>query len=418
MTLRKTVALALLASLTVLAVQAWGASRPPQPPGSTRVAEGHIPAVCTKAQGAAGAPSEASFLGVAYSARLKQWLSVPICYPRWGNLYASPSQVVKAGGEVTITAVPSEGSNSGTYAVETKSITWQFPGRRVRGCRSKDLTCTVVLAKKATSAWQWGEFHVSMPRTFFIDSPGSNCAGQHLCAGFATNAWAWAGVPPRGTFVMSGRVKTGCEKCHTVKGLEGVKVKAAGKRSESATTGPDGEYSMAVDDGRYVVTPSLADFAFAPRTRTVRVKGAAVSNVDFRTCTPPAAIRALRGPQTHWKGKTSCDDFDVYFTPNTDRPDGVNVTWIGSPAAPCGVTGAGSVNGQGGSVNPDGTFDIKIDIKRGTGVTITGDINGTVAFDAKKNATAITITSAHANIFKDAASCTMDFTAAPLKLAK
>ena len=90
-------------------------------------------------------------------------------------------------------------SNSAQYAPETKSISWTFPGQRVSGCGNADLTCTVVLTQRATAEWQWGEFHVMMPRVFFVDSPGSNCAGQHLCAGFATNAWSFVGVPPSGT---------------------------------------------------------------------------------------------------------------------------------------------------------------------------------------------------------------------------
>ncbi len=52
---------------------------------------------------------------------------------------------------------------------------------------------------KAAKEWQWGLFHVTMPRTFFIDSPGEFCAGQHACAGVATNAWSFAGVAPAGT---------------------------------------------------------------------------------------------------------------------------------------------------------------------------------------------------------------------------
>ena len=87
----------------------------------------------------------------------------------------------------------------GAVRAETNSISWTFPGQRVSGCGNADLTCTVILAKRASAEWQWGEFHVTMPRVFFVDSPGSNCAGQHLCAGFATNAWSFVGVPPSGT---------------------------------------------------------------------------------------------------------------------------------------------------------------------------------------------------------------------------
>ena len=105
------------------------------------------------------------------------------------------ADITRSGGKVTMTAVPDQGSNSAEYAPQTKSITWSYPGRRVSGCGPADLSCTVVAAAKATTEWQWGLFHVTMPRTFFINSRGSNCAGQVICAGFATNAWAFAGVP-------------------------------------------------------------------------------------------------------------------------------------------------------------------------------------------------------------------------------
>jgi hypothetical protein len=54
----------------------------------------------------------------------------------------------------------------------------------------------------ATTAWQWFEFKVSMPRIFYVDSPGSNCAGQHLCAGFTTYAWSVVGVAPKQTLQL------------------------------------------------------------------------------------------------------------------------------------------------------------------------------------------------------------------------
>jgi hypothetical protein len=54
----------------------------------------------------------------------------------------------------------------------------------------------VIPTKVASTEWQWLEFHVSMPRTFFIDSPGDLCGGQHLCAGASTNAWSYVGIAP------------------------------------------------------------------------------------------------------------------------------------------------------------------------------------------------------------------------------
>lgn len=158
---------------------------------------GQLPRTCTTAEHDAGASTSGTTYGSYFSRAANAWMTAPYCYPLWGGLDASPSQIVAAGARATVTAVPQ--SNSTQYAPETKSILWTFPGQRVSGCGNADLTCTVILTKRATAEWQWGEFHVTMPRVFFVDSPGSNCAGQHLCAGFATNAWSFVGVPPSGT---------------------------------------------------------------------------------------------------------------------------------------------------------------------------------------------------------------------------
>ena len=170
-----------------------GAKRPPIPAGGIKVAPGHLPGVCT-------GPADDAYgvnYGYYYSVKAKSWLQAPRCVPKWGNLSAMRSQIVGPGKRVTMTAVPDEGSNSGAYAPETGTITWTYPGKRVAGCGSTDLTCTVIPFRKATDVWQWAVFNVSMPRTFFVDSPGSNCAGQHLCAGTATQAWGVVGVPPK-----------------------------------------------------------------------------------------------------------------------------------------------------------------------------------------------------------------------------
>ena len=165
-------------------------SRPPLPPNGKEVSPGQVPRTC--------APGEAASQGYYFSDRAHQWVAAPFCYGRWGNLYASGSQIVAAGASVTVTATPSEGSNSGTYAPQTGSITWQYPGKIVSGCGPKSLSCTVIPTTGATAEWQWFQFHVSMPRTFFIDSPGDLCGGQHLCAGATTNAWSYVGIAPAG----------------------------------------------------------------------------------------------------------------------------------------------------------------------------------------------------------------------------
>jgi hypothetical protein len=166
-------------------------NRPPLPPGGRALSPGQLPRPCTAA--------DIGVQGYYFSATAKQWVSAPFCYGKWGNLDASGSQVVLAGASATVTAIPNDGSNSATYAPQTGSIQWEYPGKVVSGCGAADLTCTVIPTKAATTEWQWFEFHVSMPRTFFIDSPGDLCGGQHLCAGARTNAWSYAGIAPAGS---------------------------------------------------------------------------------------------------------------------------------------------------------------------------------------------------------------------------
>jgi hypothetical protein len=181
-----------VAALTVMSSGAAWAAKPPPPGGGPVLTPGQLPHECTAAD--AGASGYSPMTGYYYSRASNTWVSAPSCYPKWGNLSASPPQVVAAGRPVTITAIPD--TNSSQYAPETKSITWTYGGKRVAGCGPSDLTCTVVPAAKATTEWQWVQFQVTMPRIFFVDSQGSLCAGQHLCAGNSTNAWSFAGVPP------------------------------------------------------------------------------------------------------------------------------------------------------------------------------------------------------------------------------
>lgn len=172
------------------------AARPPIPAGGRALSPGGLPRECVAGDAAGGALSAyGTNYGYYYSSTAKAWVQAPFCYPRWGNLEASASGIVSGGGIFTVTAIPTDGSNSAIYAPETKSISWTHPGTVVSGCGSADLSCTVRVGP-ATAEWQWLEFHVTMPRTFFVDSPGSNCAGQHLCAGATTNAWSFVGIRP------------------------------------------------------------------------------------------------------------------------------------------------------------------------------------------------------------------------------
>ncbi len=198
-----------VAAAAAAAAPANAARRPPAPTGVPVVSAGQLPHPCAAGDERYGADGYSSVMGAYFDAKLNTWASAPYCYPVWGNLAASGSQIVNPGQAATIVATPNGGSNSGTYAPQTKSITWSIGGTRQAGCGSADLTCTVVAAKRATGSWQWFEVKVSMPRTFFVDSPGSNCAGQHLCAGVTTNAWAFIGVRPEKRCVAGARAAAG-----------------------------------------------------------------------------------------------------------------------------------------------------------------------------------------------------------------
>ena len=300
------VAAALTTLMTVSVSPAGAAPHPPLPAGAQQVAPGHLPGQCTSAGDNAYGPN----YGYYWSSASKAWIQAPRCVPRWGNLALMPARIVRAGGKVTMTAVPDQGSNSAQYAPLTKSISWTFPGKRVSGCGNADLSCTVVPFAKAAKEWQWGLFHVTMPRTFFINSRGSNCAGIEICAGFATNAWSFVGVPPKGKeppVRISGRVEAiKCADCNLVEPLPGVKVTAKGDGGGSATTAADGSYSITVDGGSYTVTPQRKGTDFVPPSRTVNAKND-LSGVDFRACADDAAGAAASAASAQ-RGKAAAGD--------------------------------------------------------------------------------------------------------------
>jgi hypothetical protein len=126
----------------------------------------------------------------------KQWTSAPNCYAVWRNLTMTAPRLANAGQAVTFTATPTEGSNSAEYAPLMRQIKWTYSGKLVSGCGSDNLTCTFIPAAKPADWWIWVPVSVSMPRTYFIDSKGSNCQGYHVCAGFTTNAYSFVGVRP------------------------------------------------------------------------------------------------------------------------------------------------------------------------------------------------------------------------------
>jgi hypothetical protein len=275
------------------AAVATGASRPPIPAGGHQLAPGQLPAVCPEG---AVANSYGPTEGFYYDTEVDQWVGAPWCYPRWGNLYMSPSQVTNAGSAVTFTAIPTDGSNSASFAPDTRSIAWDAAGAKiVAGCGNVDLTCTIIPAAKAGETWQWVMVHVSMPRTFLVDSPGSNCAGQHLCAGVTTNAWAYAGVRPKRSTpaIIHGRV-TDDDK----EPMQGITVAATGASSKSAVTDAAGRYELKLKRaGSYKVRASNGAGAFAPSPATVRAREGSptTQNFELKGC----AAKKARAAKVH-----------------------------------------------------------------------------------------------------------------------
>jgi len=163
-----------------------------------RVEKGELPHPCTAEEIAQGlSVNEPSIGSDGKRPGSRFYNPAPYCFPVWGYLAASTPGKVKAGQPFTVTAIPKDGSNSAQYAVSEGDIVWEYPGTVVSGCGPSDLTCTVIPTKRAKRYWQWSMFRVSMPRTYFIDSPGSFCVGIHACPGVTTQAWSFVGVQPK-----------------------------------------------------------------------------------------------------------------------------------------------------------------------------------------------------------------------------
>ncbi len=282
--------------VTAVASEAGGATQPPAPQGVAILAPGALPHVCGAADGKYKPSGYAPVMGAYYSKTANAWLSAPLCYPRWLNLKMSAPQVAAGGTRVTVTAIPTDGSNSAEWAVKPPgAVRWAPAGTPVAGCKPTTLTCTVKLPA-AGAEWQWLMFQVSMPRTYFIDSPGEFCAGQHACPGTATQGWTFVAVPPKGqkapepekTYSISGRVREsrcGASAC-TLVGLAGVTVSASGPGGPvQATTNSAGAYTLPdLKPGIWTVLPGAAGKTFSPGRTPVLVREQDIADVDFQTC--------------------------------------------------------------------------------------------------------------------------------------
>ena len=80
-------------------------------------------------------------------------------------------------------------------------------------------------------------------------------------------------------------------------------------KSLPGTTDATGAFSIAgVADGTYMLTPSLAGYAFFPATRTVTVAGAAVTGQDFGGVTLGWKARSPSGAAAKWRSIASSSD--------------------------------------------------------------------------------------------------------------
>ncbi len=175
------------------------------PPNGARVLQpGQLPVVCTEADGTVNL-SGATY-GAYWSESAQAWISAPYCYARWGYLQASASQIVAAGATVTVTATPDDGRMAGFVAVQG-GMSWSYPGTRISGCGTTDMSCTVKIGDEDAppAEWTWHQFHVSGPGRVFILPPSyaPRCQAAAPCLDTYTNAWSYVGVTPEDNCTVS-----------------------------------------------------------------------------------------------------------------------------------------------------------------------------------------------------------------------
>jgi PKD repeat protein len=172
------------------------------PPGNAHVlSAGQVPTTCTASDGDNGASAYGSTYGYYWSDVSNRWVQAPWCYPRWGFMAMTPSQVISAGDEVTMTALPDD-PNMEHWIKDAHlgTMDWSHPGELVDGCGLYDMFCTVRIGEhnRPPGEWSWGEFHVSGPGRVFVlpESYAPRCQKDAPCLDTYTNAWGFAGLRP------------------------------------------------------------------------------------------------------------------------------------------------------------------------------------------------------------------------------
>src|SRR5512134_3407454 len=83
------------------------------------------------------------------------------------------------------------------------------------------------------------------------------------------------GVPVTKPYIISGQVTSNGP------GLSGVNMTLSGASSATTTTDNTGNYTFALDNGSYTITPSKTGFTFNPTSSPQTVSGANITAVNF-----------------------------------------------------------------------------------------------------------------------------------------
>ena len=164
------------------------------PAGYPEISPGHVPGHCSGDFNA-----YATNYGVYWSEFSHRWVQAPRCYPRWGYLEASASQVIEAGDVVTVSITPDDPLVASEIGRQG-GVSWGYSGTWVAGCGGTELTCTVRIGTpgQPPAEWAWSEFRISAPGRAFVLPPSyaPRCQVELPCLDTFTNAWTFVGVRP------------------------------------------------------------------------------------------------------------------------------------------------------------------------------------------------------------------------------